>query len=97
MIFEGNRYSRKGFLFKSFAMSAVVRKTLHRLTVNLALCSELVSIREWELQRRRGQPACCRDAPTTRLVDPVSVRSHHQTLYANSLKRADLLVLTKST
>lgn len=28
MIFEGNRYSRKGFLFKSFAMSAVVRKTL---------------------------------------------------------------------
>lgn len=24
MIFEGNRYSRKGFLFKSFAMSAVV-------------------------------------------------------------------------
>lgn len=25
MIFEGNRYSRKGFLFKSFAMSAVVR------------------------------------------------------------------------
>lgn len=39
MIFEGNRYSRKGFLFKSFAMSAVVRKTLHRLavTVNLEL------------------------------------------------------------
>lgn len=28
MIFEGNRYSRKGFLFKSFAMSAVVRRTL---------------------------------------------------------------------
>jgi len=27
MIFEGNRYSRKGFLFKSFAMSAVVRRT----------------------------------------------------------------------
>lgn len=27
MIFEGNRYSRKGFLFKSFAMSAVVRNT----------------------------------------------------------------------
>lgn len=26
MIFEGNRYSRKGFLFKSFAMSAVVRR-----------------------------------------------------------------------
>lgn len=25
LIFEGNRYSRKGFLFKSFAMSAVVR------------------------------------------------------------------------
>lgn len=25
MIFEANRYSRKGFLFKSFAMSAVVR------------------------------------------------------------------------
>lgn len=24
LIFEGNRYSRKGFLFKSFAMSAVV-------------------------------------------------------------------------
>ena len=24
MIFEANRYSRKGFLFKSFAMSAVV-------------------------------------------------------------------------
>lgn len=24
MIFEGNRYSRKGFLFKTFAMSAVV-------------------------------------------------------------------------
>lgn len=29
MIFEGNRYSRKGFLFKSFAMSAVVRRLLH--------------------------------------------------------------------
>lgn len=28
MIFEGNRYSRKGFLFKSFAMSAVVRTKL---------------------------------------------------------------------
>lgn len=25
LIFEGNRYSRKGFLFKSFAMAAVVR------------------------------------------------------------------------
>lgn len=24
LIFEGNRYSRKGFLFKSFAMSAVI-------------------------------------------------------------------------
>ena len=24
VIFEGNRYSRKGFLFKSFAMSAIV-------------------------------------------------------------------------
>lgn len=27
LIFEGNRYSRKGFLFKSFAMSAVVSTT----------------------------------------------------------------------
>lgn len=27
LIFEGNRYSRKGFLFKSFAMSAVVSAT----------------------------------------------------------------------
>lgn len=24
LIFEGNRYSRKGFLFKNFAMSAIV-------------------------------------------------------------------------
>uniref|UniRef100_A0A8C2GVJ2 Transcription elongation factor SPT5 n=1 Tax=Cyprinus carpio TaxID=7962 RepID=A0A8C2GVJ2_CYPCA len=31
MIFEGNRYSRKGFLFKSFAMSAVVRDSSHLL------------------------------------------------------------------
>lgn len=31
MIFEGNRYSRKGFLFKSFAMSAVVRRLNHWL------------------------------------------------------------------
>lgn len=29
MIFEGNRYSRKGFLFKSFAMSAVVSTHTH--------------------------------------------------------------------
>lgn len=29
MIFEANRYSRKGFLFKSFAMSAVVRRRFH--------------------------------------------------------------------
>lgn len=29
LIFEGNRYSRKGFLFKSFAMSAVVRPSGH--------------------------------------------------------------------
>lgn len=24
VVFEGNRYNRKGFLFKSFAMSAIV-------------------------------------------------------------------------
>ena len=28
LIFEGNRYSRKGFLFKSFVMSAIVSSTL---------------------------------------------------------------------
>ncbi len=37
MIFEVNRYSRKGFLFKSFAMSAVVRTLTLILVLGVCL------------------------------------------------------------
>uniref|UniRef100_A0A668AI22 Transcription elongation factor SPT5 n=1 Tax=Myripristis murdjan TaxID=586833 RepID=A0A668AI22_9TELE len=70
MIFEGNRYSRKGFLFKSFAMSAVitdgVKPTLSELEkfedqpegIDLEVVTESGKEREHNLQAGDNVEVC---------------------------------------
>lgn len=55
LIFEGNRYSRKGFLFKAFAMSAIIADGVKPTLSELEKFEEQPEGIELELTDRRGK------------------------------------------
>uniref|UniRef100_A0A8C7JAV5 Transcription elongation factor SPT5 n=1 Tax=Oncorhynchus kisutch TaxID=8019 RepID=A0A8C7JAV5_ONCKI len=59
MIFEANRYSRKGFLFKSFAMSAVITEGVKpTLSEDMSCCVTTGKEREHNLQAGDNVEVC---------------------------------------